>query len=83
MELEHEIRDVYRRSADIERRAGCLERWHQNGMLDLRGLELRMSAARLREAADKLQTLADKFEPYEPNARWTGYEADAHLQAAE
>lgn len=82
MELEHEIHEVYQRSATIERRAGCMERWHQNGMLDLRGLELRMSAARLREAADKLQTLADKFEPYqEPRPNWAAYEAE--LQAAE
>jgi hypothetical protein len=63
-DLEREIHDVWRETANIERRAGCLERWHQCGMLDLRGLELRMSAARLREAADKLQTLADHFQPY-------------------
>jgi hypothetical protein len=82
MELEHEIHAVWRQAGDIERRAGCLERWHQNGMLDLRGLDLRMSAARLREAADKLQTLADNFQPYhEPRPNWTAYEAE--LQAAE
>jgi len=77
-EFEHEISEVWRTASSIGRRSRALVRLDQMGMLDSRGRELRQSITMLREAADALQTVADKWQPYqEPKPAWAAYEAEA------